>query len=563
MQIVEEQYTLLAEHLADFLEARCVLSMQDRSYLRSIVIQLCAAMDQGNSCLQLSSEEAGFLGTLNPLKLISEGGMTPLILWNSRLYLHRYFHYEKRLATQLGQLARAAPDQVNKIKVFKKLFADTLQDDLQFSAVVHAQNHNLTIVCGGPGTGKTTTVLKMLAGLLAEAPAGLQIGLAAPTGKAAMRLSESLQKGLAFLKLPENIRAVMPFHAQTIHRLLGTRRNRAQFIYGRDKPMVWDVLVVDEASMVDLVLMSKLVDALKPGARLLLLGDKDQLASVESGAVLTDLISALPANSVQLQTTYRFDENIKMLAEYINGGKGRKGWSLLENSDFANIQILQQDVLSFIGERYLSYMKVVHQRGKKALCFAALQAFTVLCAVHFGSRGIKEINRGVEKILTRAGYLCRENQWYQGRPVMVTRNDYGLELFNGDIGICLIEETGETRVWFPRENGRFISHSPHSLPSCETVFAMTVHKSQGSEFEEVVVALPEQDYQILSRELLYTAISRAKARVYVAGSEDIFIAAASRRIHRTSGLATMIALDLENGGEDAETTLLTRRIGER
>ncbi len=375
------------------------------------------------------------------------------------------------------------------------------------------------------------------------------MALAAPTGKAAMRLSEAVGRSMTSLQLPEHVKNGLPTSASTLHRLLGVRRGSPQFRHNRDNPMAWDVVVVDEASMVDLAMMSKLVDAIKPGARLILLGDKDQLASVESGAVLGDFIGSLPENTVELQKTYRFEAGIKQLAEAINCADSTAAWGLLKDSRVASVALLEENSIDFISERYSRFMKAANRPGPPDLreIFAIFNSFRVLCALHYGNRGVLSINRQVELSLSRNGFPCRPDTWYPGRPVLITRNDYGLDLFNGDVGICLADrENGVPQVWFERAGGGMTSYPPSRLPSCETVFAMTIHKSQGSEFDEVVVVLPEEDNRILSRELVYTAVTRAKKTVRLVAEKEILQLALARNITRESGLADLLMKGLHS-----------------
>jgi exodeoxyribonuclease V alpha subunit len=381
-----------------------------------------------------------------------------------------------------------------------------------------------------------------------------------------MRLRESLGRGLAGLDLPAELAAAIPAGASTLHRLLGVRPDSPAFRHGADNPLPYDVVVIDEASMVDLALMSKLVDALPAEGRLILLGDRDQLASVESGAVLADCSQALPGNTVELRRTFRFDTGIKKLASLVNNRQAGPAWTLLEEGEFANIgrnPSLQQAV-----DHYFLYMqKVAECSGERARypeIFASFNRFRVLCAVRQGPRGVLAVNQAIERGLQNRG--CRimpEETWYPGRPVLITSNDYGLDLFNGDIGICLPDATGEGRikVWFERPAGldgqgdghgdNLRSFLPYRLPRHETVYAMTVHKSQGSEFDKVLIVLPEQDNPVLSRELVYTAITRAKAAVAILAEREIFQIALGRSIERASGLAEMLGQGLSL---DAEST---------
>ncbi len=533
--------TLLDFYFSRFLAERCGLAGVEKEKFRQLVGTLTASQEAGHSCLPVTEAEALLLENLH---LVSDGNKTPLVLHNRKLYLHRYFHYETRLAEQISKMAEVTLPGQDHAKLLDSHFNDTgPEKDWQKEAAKVALHKPLTIICGGPGTGKTTTVVKILALLLLTAEQSLDVALAAPTGKAAMRLSEAIGNSIERMRLPEEIQKAIPGQAQTLHRLLGFRRSSPQFRHNRQNPMGWDVVVVDEASMVDLAMMSKLVDALKPGARLLLLGDKDQLASVESGAVLGDFIKSLPDNTVELKKTYRFDDNIKQLAASINSGDGSAAWALLTDNSAANTTVLQADLISYITKQYAKYMEKVYRFPEVDVgeVFAAFNSFQVLCAIHYGSKGVQGINSRVEASLARRGFDCRPDSWYPGRPVLITRNDYSLDLFNGDIGICLPDSAGANmKVWFERSDGGLKSYSPYRLPSCETVFAMTIHKSQGSEFDEVVVVLSDEDNRILSRELLYTAVTRAKKSVRLFAERQVFDQALSRNIERCSGLADLL-----------------------
>ncbi len=538
----EQGYSFLDIHFSRFLAERSRLSGADKDRFQQLVRTLTSSYEAGHSCLSVTGAETRLLHTVH---LVSDGGQTPLVLHNGRLYLHRYFQYETRLAGQIRAMAAIAFPLDEKVELLESYFEDVeFGTDWQKEAAKVALQKALTIICGGPGTGKTTTVVKILALLLMTADHDLEVALAAPTGKAAMRLSESIGSSLGRLQLPEQIKSAIPTEAKTLHRLLGFKRHSPQFRYNRNNPMSWDVVVVDEASMVDLAMMSKLVDALKPGARLLLLGDKDQLASVESGAVLGDFIKSLPGNTVELKKTYRFDDNIKQLAESINAGDSERAWTLLTDPNAINVTILQPDLLGSIGKQYQRFMEEVYRSPEPDIrkIFAKFNSFQILCGVHYGNRGVEGINRRVESSLARRGFDSRSNSWYPGRPILITRNDYSLDLFNGDIGICLPDPVdGSVKVWFERSGGHLRSYSPSRLPPCETVFAMTIHKSQGSEFNEVVVVLPEDDNRILSRELIYTAVTRAKKSVKLVAEKQVFKQALSRSIERFSGLADQLA----------------------
>lgn len=542
----ETRYSDLDLAFADFLTRRSTLSGQSRERLRDLVRDLSRALVEGHSCLSLTSEDEELL---LPLSLVGNGeAPTPLVLCRGRLYLHRYYHYERRLAERISSLAATKFKEVDEPRGGLGNVLPLSKDSGQQRAVALARESALTIICGGPGTGKTTTVVAILAGLLqGESGARLpSVALAAPTGKAAMRLGEAVAKSLAHLQLSEEVRQAVPTTASTLHRLLGVRRGSPRFHHNRENPLGWDILVVDEASMIDLALMGKLVDSVKPGARLILLGDKDQLASVESGAVLADLVSHLSENTVELTTTYRFNQGIKKLAEAIKVGDGECVWRLLQRGEEESVTLLDEREIAILGRRYEAIFSALQgtYTPDPAWVLTAFNRFRILCTLHQGRRGVGAVNHQVELALAERGFAVRPGTWYPGRPVLITHNDYGLGLFNGDTGVCLRHpDSGELRVWFERAEGGLRSFAPSRLPECQTVYAMTIHKSQGSEFEEVAVLLPEEDSRILGRELLYTAVTRARKKVLVLSGEEVLRLAVSRTIERYGGLGDWLGCE--------------------
>jgi exodeoxyribonuclease V alpha subunit len=500
------------------------------------------------------------------------GDYSPLTLHGERLYLARYQAYEAQLAAQL--LARTADqpvfDQAQLTDSLQRLFAFNAKQagpDWQCLAAAQAVRQRVTVISGGPGTGKTTTVVRLLAALL-EQPGGerLAIGLAAPTGKAAARMAEAIRNARDALPLADELKALLPDEARTLHRLIGSRGDSPAVRHHAANPLALDVLVVDEASMVDLALMAKLVDSLPPQARLILLGDKDQLAAVEAGAVFAELCegrgfdaetaselqllsgqpvavetpaSRLGANVVLLTHSHRFagDSGIGELARRINQGDVSGTLSLLQEGREDLHWHSQPDTSSLlqrIDRGYQPYLQAA-RNGDPADAFKAFNAFRVLCAQREGSFGETGLNAALEALIKRRLSLAERERWYPGRPVMVRQNDYALGLFNGDIGLCLHDGQG-LRIHFESADG-FRTFAPARLPSHDTAFAMTVHKSQGSEFDEVLLVLPEQPSQLLNRALLYTAISRGKQRVDIwALAPRISEAVASKAV-RAAGLA--------------------------
>ena len=520
-------------------------------------------------------------GLLQGSALVGQPGtFAPLILEGERLYLARYQAYEQRLAERLLAMSAERPqvDEARLTDSLTRLFAfNRQQPDWQRLAAAQAVRRRLAVISGGPGTGKTTTVVRLLAALL-EQPGGerLAIGLAAPTGKAAARMAEAIRNAKAGLPLADELKALLPEEARTLHRLLGSRGDSPAVRHDAARPLALDVLVVDEASMVDLALMAKLVDALPPHARLILLGDKDQLAAVEAGAVFAELCegrgfdaaaaaelqritgqtvpvenprSALGDAVVLLTHSHRFagDSGIGELARRINTGDAAGTLNLLREgrADLAwQAEPNQAALLARLEQGYLPYLKAARS-GDPAAAFAAFNSFRALTAQREGPWGVSGLNEALETRIRRRFSLAERERWYPGRAVMVRQNDYALGLFNGDIGICLAGEHG-LRVFFEGESG-FRAFAPARLPSHDSAFAMTVHKSQGSEFSEVLLALPESPSPLLTRALFYTGITRAKQKVEVWGLPARLSEAVNTRAERAAGLAQRLGCEAEPG----------------
>ncbi|GAD62838.1 exodeoxyribonuclease V alpha chain [Aquipseudomonas alcaligenes NBRC 14159] len=553
---------------------------------------LCSeALAAGDVCLPLArvagrrpwAEHDFVLPSLAELRTLLEssalvgapGSFAPLILDGERLYLARYQAYEQRLAARLLAMSAERPvvDETLLSESLARLFAfNQQQPDWQRLAAAQAVRRRLAVISGGPGTGKTTTVVRLLAALL-EQPGGdrLAIGLAAPTGKAAARMAEAIRNAKADLPLADDLKALLPEEARTLHRLLGSRGDSPAVRHDAARPLALDVLVVDEASMVDLALMAKLVDALPQQARLILLGDKDQLTAVEAGAVFAELCegrgfdaaaaaelqritgqtvpvetprSALGDAVVLLTHSHRFagDSGIGELARRINGGDAAGTLNLLREgrADLAwQAEPSQAALLERLEQGYAPYLKAA-RRGNTAEAFAAFNAFRALTAQREGPWGVGGLNEALEARIKRRYSLAERERWYPGRAVMVRQNDYALGLFNGDIGLCLAGEHG-LRVYFEGDDG-FRAFAPARLPSHDSAFAMTVHKSQGSEFSEVLLALPESPSPLLTRALFYTGITRAKHKVEIWGLPARLAEAVNTKAERAAGLAQRLAI---------------------
>ncbi|MDB5752297.1 MAG: exodeoxyribonuclease subunit alpha, partial [Ramlibacter sp.] len=555
-------------------------------------------------------------------RLVGDGpGATPLVLVGTRLYLRRYWQHERSVRDAIAQRleagAAAVPDGLREAldALFPWNLAGDAGDatDWQKVACGLAARSAFGIITGGPGTGKTTTVVKLLAVLQHLALAGgqgrrLRIRLAAPTGKAAARLNDSIAGAVANLPLQalgdaQALRAAIPTEVTTVHRLLGSLPGTRHFRHHARNPLPVDVLVLDEASMVDLEMMAAVLAALPPNARLLLLGDKDQLASVEAGAVLGELCrradsghylpatrdwllratgESLPAALldkagepldqavVKLRKSHRFSagSGIGRLAEAVNEGNvaALRQIAAAALEDLAFLQLDAGDAalrrLALDAGRprnaggpgpagHRRYLEVL-RAGQPALgapqetfdawARSVLQAFgefQLLCAVRKGPQGVERLNQRIAAMLHAEGLTGGDHGWYLGRPVMVTRNDYALGLMNGDVGITLLlpAETGwMLRVAFATADGiRWVL--PSRLQAVETVFAMTVHKSQGSEFTHAALLLPDRMSRVLTRELVYTGVTRAR-RWFTLASADagVLEAAVERRVKRTGGL---------------------------
>ena len=551
---------------------------------------------QGHICLDLSRVagtlvgEAGVDGAIEspPLEAWVErlrrspavgrpGDFAPLVLDEAgRLYLYRYWDYEREVAEGITLRLRDDPADVDLARLragLDRLFPVSEKPDWQRIATAAAVLRRFTVISGGPGTGKTTTVVRLLA-LLVEQAAGrpFRIGLAAPTGKAATRMQEVIRAAKRDLPVEESVRDAIPDEASTVHRLLGWRPGTAGFRHDRENPLALDVLVVDEASMVDLALMAKLLRALRPSARLVLVGDRDQLASVEAGAVLGDLCGEAPGCSaafrrrlieatgedpggegegppirdavVQLLRSYRFsgESGIGQVARLVNQGEGRQAFDLLADGTLPGVawrtvetpRALRQALAETTPD---AFRDAGAAEGPDA-ALAALDRFRLLCARRSGPFGREAVNRLVEEQLGAAGVLIPRGLWYRGRPILITSNDYHLRLFNGDLGVVLPDPEADQvlRVFFRAAEGGLRRLPPARLPDHETAYAATVHKSQGSEAERILLILPNEMSPVLTRELIYTGLTRARSRAEIWGTRSVFEAAVSRRLTRSSGL---------------------------
>lgn len=536
-------FSRLDTAFARFLKERATLDKAQKQAFEAIVLSLSYHHNQGHSCIIVDDDEQALVlasGLTVMADAIEKSVLLPLVLEQNRLYLQRYWDYEHRLTHQIKVIASHHYDVENLDALLDIYFGKQLKEiDWQREAARIAVQHSFSIITGGPGTGKTTTVVKILAVLQSLTEEPLLIALAAPTGKAAMRLQESIGSNKKALPCSELITSHIPETVTTLHRLLGAKRDSPYFKHDVNHPLIHDLVVVDEASMVDLALMSKLLDALKPNVRLILLGDKDQLASVESGAVLADLTQALPAHTVELKTSHRFDENIKQLAVAVNEQDAEAAWQFLTTGN-ENTQLLEGDVIAYIATQQVAYLKLIQQGAVFTAIYSEFNRFQVLCSNREGKNSVADINVRVEQKLAQQGRIQIAGLWYVGRPILVTQNNPMLHLYNGDIGLCLPDKNqgGKLMVFFQRPDMSVKSYLPSRIAQCETVFAMTIHKSQGSEFEEVLIVLPDLINPVLTKELLYTAITRAKKTVKLVADKVVFTATIQQKVTRMTGLMT-------------------------
>ena len=461
------------------------------------------------------------------------------------LYLDRYWQEEGAVvADLLGRTSRppAPVDETRLEEALARLFPGESYDEQRAAARASAGRWT-SVLTGGPGTGKTTTLARLLATLSATADAPLRVALAAPTGKAAARMTQALGEAVHRDDFPEADRAsVAGLAASTLHRLLGVRPdNGTRFRHHRGNRLPHDVVVVDETSMVSLTLMARLLEAVRADARLLLVGDADQLASVEAGAVLQDIVSGFRDRSgspvSELRTSHRFGDQIGALAAAVRDGDADQAWRLLVDGSEA-VELVAPDDVARIRELVEPAALRLRERalaGDAVGSLVSMREHRLLCAHREGPFGVAGWNERVERWLQEREGRDWLPDGYAGRPLIVNANDYGLRLWNGDTGVVLGDDEAERFALF--DDG--VAGRPLSLARLSdvtTAHAMTVHRSQGSQFDAVTVLLPEDDSMLLTRELLYTALTRARLRVRLVGTESAVRAAVGRRALRATGL---------------------------
>lgn len=472
-------------------------------------------------------------------------GTPPVLrLFGDLLYLDRYWLEEQQVCDDVLALVQPQlqPQPRGAVPDVARLFPPGFEE--QRAAAEVALSQGLTVLTGGPGTGKTTTVARLLA-LLAEQAAQsgrppLRIALSAPTGKAAARLQEAVQLEVNRLDPVDGDR-ISGLQATTLHRLLGSRPDTSsRFRHHRANRLPHDVIVVDETSMVSLTMMARLLESVRPQTRLILVGDPDQLASVEAGAVLADLVDGLGSRGVAaLQTSHRFGESIGALASAIRAGDASGAVDVLAAGG-EHVEWVPAEASERLREVLVPHALALRQAamlGDARVALDILDEHRLLCAHRHGPFGVAQWNRQVQRWLAEATGEPTWSQWYVGRPILVTANDYGLKLYNGDTGVTVAGPDGLRAVV-----GGSGSFATGRLTEVETMHAMTIHKSQGSQSDEVTVLLPPEDSRLLTRELFYTAVTRAKTRVRVVGSEAEIRSAIARQAVRATGLRRRLKL---------------------
>jgi exodeoxyribonuclease V alpha subunit len=544
-------YSAIDRHFASMLSRKVGEADTD---LVKIFMALSSQLRQQHTCLEINDQTT--LTNLRDCAAVSEIALSdslrdesdlviraPLVLLNVNdslgfLYTQRFFAYETRIANSLIARNKSVGDADSNVAALKT-FLQAGDHPLQILAATQAVTRRLSMVTGGPGTGKTSTVVKILSALLKAKP-NLRIRLAAPTGKAAMRLSESIRSAA------DRLNTKVPAEVSTIHRLLGMRGDGNSFTYYAKRRLPLDVVILDEASMIDLVMFDRFLAALEPETHIILLGDPKQLPSVDSGSVLSDItahgsvvsedylehlkrwtdqdvdvktsLHPLANSHAMLKTSFRFgaDSGIGKLSQWLQSDNGDLSWAESEGVTVSR-QFTQTDVLHTMSDAYGDYLTAC--RNSDAEADELLDLFDrarLLTPVREGEFGVTQLNQSFEQ-----RHFPDLDNYYHGKPVMIERNHYSLRLFNGDIGIC-VQRGDKIEVAFRKASGELEYYLPSRLPQHDTCFAMTVHKSQGSEFDEVLLVLPEvQQENFLNKELVYTGVTRCREKLFIFTHTDL------------------------------------------
>jgi len=599
-----------AKQFTEILLAGYQESTNDTDLIFHLFIALSESLRAGHSCLpvtKLSEHQIGYhcdeyglvshQGYVFPPLVVIKAQLNLLALdapsehaivyANDSLYLRRYYNFEQQVVNFIYEKTKRSltnygenSENTNRYQTcLNQLFPVAIEDgeiDWQKLAVANALNKSFTVIAGGPGTGKTYTVTKLLAALVAlNTESQLSIALVAPTGKAAQRLSESITQAVQGFSglISTKVLTQIPQQAQTLHRLLGVIPNSPNFKHHKDNLLNIDVLLVDEVSMVDLPLMSRLFEALPTTCKVILLGDAQQLPSVAAGSVLADLtpnkkakyskenikflsqVSGLSLPSqfqgkhandylTYLTKSRRFDGQggIGRIAQFVINGNSEQSWLLLQNQqiDQLSFAVKGRDWLIPLVNKYYFPLQEAKSVGQ---AFKLLARFRILAATRVGETGVDQLNQFVEELVTNASEesfissRLQEQRLYHAKPIMICENDYQLGLYNGDIGLIWLNGSGQLMAMFEQEQGKYASILPSRLPKYETVYAMTIHKTQGSEFGHVAMVLPQNaENQLLSRELLYTGITRAKSHLTIQCEQSVWHQGVERQVERYSGI---------------------------
>ncbi len=622
-----------AKEISQSLHGESMLDTEQHNQFFHLLIALSESLRAGHSCLPLSAiannhfgyrcDNQGivmhhgftFTDEINLAKLLVKltgtNEQQGIVFHKNRLYLRRYFNFEQELLTFINDKNKQVNDQSQQTfstldikQCIDHLFPElapvitenekpSFQEDVDWQkvAVANAINKPLSIIAGGPGTGKTYTVTKLLAAIVMlndkkHKHDDKNIALVAPTGKAAQRLSESITNALQGFEslVGKQVLAKIPQEAQTLHRLLGVIPNSVNFRHHQGNLLNIDVLLIDEVSMVDLPMMVRVFRALPRHCQVILLGDADQLPSVAAGSVLNDLApkphcgfsmeneayleritgykqlyaskkltennhSTLPADHlVFLEKSRRFDGQggIGKVANHVIKGEFKDSWLLLEasgkpagNSESAcnALRLLPNKIEDWLSDLVKIYYLPIFSLDTVEEAFKQLQKFRILCATRVGKQGVEALNEQVHNLLIQQGVLTTFQTRYRGQPIMINVNNYALGLYNGDIGLLWKNEAGHLMAVFEQANSEYKWVNPARLPQHETVYAMTIHKTQGSEFEHVVLILPDQmDNKLLSRELMYTGITRAKKKLSIASLANVWRHGVNTKTQRYSGI---------------------------
>jgi exodeoxyribonuclease V alpha subunit len=533
----------------------CFLGKESDESVALAVALLVRGLRSGSVCIELETiasdidvddvpwpVSADWLAAVQASALLGQ----VLHLYDERLlYLDRYWREEKQVCDDL--LALQVFKSTGDAPASERLFPAGFEEQREAAEIALTQA--VTVLTGGPGTGKTTTVARLLALLAEQAELSgahrPRIALAAPTGKAAARLQEAVQLEVAGLDEADRER-LGQLQAMTLHRLLGSRPDTSsRFRHDRGNRLPHDVIVVDETSMVSLTMMARLLEAVRPDSRLILVGDADQLASVEAGAVLADLVDGISTRTdmrvATLKTSHRFGESIGRLAEAIRVGDADRALELL-NASGEHIEFIEADdafdALRSVLLPHAIRLREAAQYGADDVALATLDEHRLLCAHREGPFGVRNWNRQVEQWLSETTGQPPWSEWYPGQPLLVTANDHGLHIYNGDTGVVVARSDG-LRAVIAGASGA-LDFATSRLSDVDTMHAMTIHKSQGSQADEVSVLMPGEDSRLLTRELFYTAVTRAKKKVRVVGLETSVRAAIERRAVRATGLANRL-----------------------